>query len=185
MGTYDKLHEAVGKPEMAVKPPDSFFNSPEAKADEELADLWREEGWARYGGGLFWTVDPRDFDGLDKEWPVAPAKSVVFGRNAFGDLFLLHEGEVYRLAVQWGRLFQFGPSADIFLNSTLREPSLHASLLQPKLFKAVRKRLGELEPDECYGLFPALPLGGNEEDPNSYRRVKLREYLASLAQMHS
>jgi hypothetical protein len=185
MELFDGLHEALGNPEIRTEPPRAFFDSLEASVDEDLVALWQQDGWACYSGGLFWTVNPQGFSELAKDWNIVPPLALVFGRNAFGDLFLLQEGEVFRLAVQWNRLMGLGPSTYIFLNSTIKEPSLQESLLQKKLFKAVHKRLGNLAVDECYGLFPALSLGGNDEDPNAYRRVKLPEYLALLAQMHA
>ncbi len=185
MELFAGLHEALGKPEIHTEPPKSFFDSPEANVDEDLVALWQEDGWACYSEGLFWTVNPQDFLGLSNDWSIVPPLALVFGKNAFGDLFLLHEGDVFQLSVQWNRLMELGPSPYIFLNSTLKEPSLCESFLQKELFRAVYERLGELAADECYGLFPVLPLGGNDEDPNAYHRVKLREYLASLAQVHA
>jgi hypothetical protein len=184
METYKGLHDALGKPEQQVFPPESFFEGQKKKTDEDLIKLWREDVWACYGGGLFWTVNPQDFTEIIKDWKVVKPQSVVFGRNAFGELFLLRKEEVFILRIQYNDLGNLGPSAYIFLNSTLKEPSLKESYLEKKLFGKVRKLAGNLEPDECYGLFPALPLGGDDEDPKAYRRVKLREYLASLAQMH-
>jgi hypothetical protein len=122
---------------------------------------------------------------LAEDWHIVNPSALVFSRNAFGDLFLLQEGEVFRLAIQWNRLLLIGSSTYIFMNSTIKEPSLQESFLQKKLFKAVHKRLGDLAVDECYGLFPVLPLGGDDENPEAYQRVKLREYLQLLAQMHT
>lgn len=184
MKTYKGLHTALGKPDQQVFPPESFFETQKEKIDDDLITLWRQDGWACYGDGLFWTVNPQDFTEIIKDWKGVKPQSVVFGRNAFGDLFLLRKEEVFMLTVQHNDLGSLGPSVYIFLNSTLKEPSLKESFLQKKLFGKVRKRLGDLEADECYGLFPALPLGGDDEDPEAYQRVKLREYLSSLAQMH-
>jgi hypothetical protein len=184
METYKELHKALGKPEKQSIPPESFFKKLPKKSDEDLIKLWKEDGFAAYGGGLFWTVDPYDFKDINKDWKAVKPGSIVFARNAFGDLFLLDGGEVFVLRVGYGELGNLGPSAYIFLNSTLKEKSLKESYLEKKLFEKVRKLAGELEPDECYGLFPALPLGGDDEDPKAYRRVKLQEYLASLSQMH-
>lgn len=184
MKTFKFFHRAVGKPEQQIIPPESFFNSVAAKIDEDLTALWREDGWARYADGLFWTVDPREFSGLAEEWKIVSNKALVFGRNAFGDLFLLNEGELFFLSLQGNCLLPLGPSVYIFLNSTLVETDLMDSFFNKKLFKAVHKRLGNLETNECYGLFPALALGGDDEDPTAFRRVKLREYLSILSQIH-
>lgn len=184
MERYKRLHSALGKPDHQDFPPDSFFESQKKKTDEDLITLWQEDGWASYANGLFWTVNPQDFTNIIKDWKISKPNSIVFSRNAFGDLFLLRKGEIYRLTVQDNYLGNIGPGVYNFLNFTLKEPSLKESFLQKRLFSKVYKLLGKLEADECYGLFPALPLGGDEEDPKAYRRVKLREYLVSLAQMH-
>lgn len=178
------LHEALGAPEMKVEPPESFFDNPEMARDQELASLWRQDGWARYGHGLFWTVDPREFPDLHKEWPIVPPGALVFARNAFTGIFMLHKDQVLRLDAQWNRVAELGPSAYTFLNSTIKRANFQQTTLERELFEKVRKHAGDLERDECYGLFPALPLGGNDEDPKGYKRVKLREYLGILAQAH-
>ncbi|HQU81627.1 MAG TPA: GAD-like domain-containing protein [Pyrinomonadaceae bacterium] len=184
METYKQLHLAIGKPEDKKVPSETFFTDFAKKSDEYLIKLWREDGFSSYGNGLFWTVDPQEYAEIVKDWKIVKPKSIVFGRNAFGELFLLHKNEVYILRIQENDLGNLGPSVYIFLNSTLKEPSLKESYLQKKLFSKVKKKNGELKADECYGLFPALPLGGDDEDENAYKCVKIKEYLASLAQMN-
>jgi hypothetical protein len=182
MDSFAGLHAAVGKPQNAVRPPAARLE--DASVDEELRLLWEEDGWASYGNGLLWTLDPQEFAELRKDWPAVPGGATAFARNAFGDVFLLKDGEVLHLDVRWNRIGELGPSVYTFLNSTLGEKSLRESYLQPGLFAKVRERVGELAADECYGLVPALPAGGNDEDPKAYQRVKLREYLALTAQAH-
>lgn len=184
MDLYSGLHKSLGRPTRQSRPDASFFREPVAKADEELADLWREDGWSAYADGAFWTVDPRSYADIRETWPILPEGALVFSRNAFGDLYFMSSGNVWRLDIQNGRTLDLGPSAYIFLNSTLKEKSLKDSLLRVDLFKKVSKRVGGLQSGECYGLFPALPLGGDEDDPDSYRKAGLREYLNIVAQLH-
>jgi hypothetical protein len=54
---FDGLHAAVGSPETQIELPKSFFDSPEAKVDEDLIALWEVDSWSRYGKGLFWTPE--------------------------------------------------------------------------------------------------------------------------------
>jgi len=185
MELFDGLHKALGLPESRVEPPQSFFESSEAKVDEDLVALWRKDGWASYGDGLFWTVNPQEFVEIAKEWTIVPTEAIVFGRSAFGNLYLVDNGNVLRLDIQWGKLAELGPSTYVFLNSTIKQTRFQKVTLKSDLFKIVRERLGSLTMDECYGLFPSLPLGGNDDDPNAYQRVKVREYLTLLAQIHS
>lgn len=183
MELYDDFHKALGKPEEQVLPDEAFLKSELGQADESLHELWKTDGWARYSKGLFWTVDPRKFTDVPKQWPIVPADAIFFARNAFADLYFLSEGNSRCLNSQWGRVLDLGPDPAIFLTSGLL-PRNRGDILSDKLFKAVHKRLGTLEVDECYGLFPALPLGGNEEDSEAYKRVKLQAYLNILAQAH-
>jgi hypothetical protein len=111
-----------------------------------------------------------------------PEDAMVFARTAFGDLFFLHAGDVACLDVRYGRMRQLGPSAYIFLCVTVAGSTFQQRTLERRLFEAVRRRVGELAADECYGLFPAPGLGGNPDDAKAYKRVKLREYLAMLSQ---
>lgn len=184
MELYKELHTTLGKPEQQEFPPESFLKSKAKKVDEDLIALWREDGWASYENGLFWTVNPFDYADVIKDWKIVEPGTLVFGRNAFGDLFLLCKEEIFRLKIQYNHLGNIGTEVYLFLNFLLRQPNLQKSFLQKKLFRKVHKLLGDLQADECYGLFPALPLGGDEEDPKAYKRVKIREYLSSLAQIH-
>lgn len=181
---FEGLHKGLGVPKMAVHPPESFFTTAGMTTDEDLVSLWRQDGWARYGQGLFWTVDPREFADLHQEWPIVPRGALVFGRGAFSSLFLLHQDQVLHLDGQWNRLAKLGPSSYVFLNDSVADAEFQKTILDRELFNKVREKAGDLAADECYGLFPALPLGGNDEDPNGYQRVKLREYLAILGQAH-
>lgn len=177
------LHGGLGPPEDARAPEPEFFATPLGRADEELAELWRTDGFARYAGGLFWTVDPREFVAAIADWPAIPNEAVVFARDAFGDLFYLHAGEVGMLDVRLGLTAKLGPSAHIFVNSTVKTHNFQEAMLAAPLFARVRKRLGDLQADECYGMAPAMQLGGDSTAVKSYRRVKLREYLALCSQL--
>ena len=147
-----------------------------------MLDLWREHGWAGYGGGLFWTLDPRHVADLLPEWELAPPASVAVGRDAFANVFLLSEGEVYQLDVHTGEPMLVGSSLDMLFAACLAKESYRKSYMRSDLFDAARARCGSLAPDECYGFFPAPALGGSL-DVASVRRVKYYEHLQLLAQL--
>jgi hypothetical protein len=184
MDEFEVFHKAMGEPEMRVEPLESFFDDPAMTIDEDLVSLWRQDGWARYARGLFWTVDPREFAALHEDWQIVPEGALIFARSAFTDLFLFHDDHIFRFDPQYNRFSRRGSSTSIFLNHTVGKRDFQKLILGGDIFPEVHKRLGDLAVDECYGLFPALPLGGNVEDPKGYQRVKLREYLAILAQTH-
>jgi hypothetical protein len=63
---------------------------------DQLLTYWREEGWCGYGNGLFWTVDPEEYEDLVHEWLAdIPFEKIdtfhVIGRTAFGMLFTCGE----------------------------------------------------------------------------------------------
>ncbi|WP_259779841.1 DUF1851 domain-containing protein [Aestuariispira ectoiniformans] len=50
------------------------------------------------------------------------------------------------------------------------------------LFARAKKKLGALEPGECYGFFPALAMGGAPKLEN-LKRVQALEHFLFLAQL--
>ncbi|MCY1545520.1 GAD-like domain protein [compost metagenome] len=68
-----------------------------------MLQIWQEEGWASYGNGRIWTVNPEDYEHIKDAWlsdtPLASIDNFhVVARSAFGDLYLSGEkrGEVSR-----------------------------------------------------------------------------------------
>jgi len=163
-----------------------------------LLSIWRDEGWAGYGNGRFWLVNPDEYDHIKSAWlsgtPLADLDTFhVIARSAFGDLYLCGE--------------RTGASTTII--SSHNEILAQKSRLKPKslqdqntsiqalfgvsdpddfdyrdtngklLFERAIKKYGPLEPDEMYGFEPALVLGGSPTLEN-LRRLKLDPHLLIL-----
>jgi len=167
---------------------------------QQLMDYWRTEGWCAYKNGLFWTVNPSDYEDLVDEWlegtPLEDLDAFhVVARTAFGELHLC--GEVSGTAV----VINCATHAAFVLKQELRRKSpetlaleircmftganpsdmdLKAEDKQP-LFERALRLLGPLEPDEMYGFEPALILGGRMRLEN-LARVKLDPHLTILRQ---
>ena len=63
------------------------------KLPDQLLKYWQEEGWCGYKDGLFWTVDPDDYEDLVDEWladtPIEQLDSFhAIARSAFGTPYL-------------------------------------------------------------------------------------------------
>jgi hypothetical protein len=147
-----------------------------------LLELWREHGWAGYGGGLFWTIDPRSLAAHLPGWQRVRRGSSVFGRDAFGNLFLLRDGEVFQLDVHRNERMLVASTLELFFSACLDDPSFRQCYLWSDLLGRAVERCGRLASDECYAFFPALPLGG-EVDAETLERVKLSEHLTLMAQL--
>lgn len=64
-----------------------------------LLSIWRDEGWAGYGNGRFWLVNPDEYEHIKDAWleetPLANLDTFhVIARSAFGDLYLCGEKQV-------------------------------------------------------------------------------------------
>lgn len=165
-----------------------------------LLDYWSAEGWSGFGQGLFWIVNPDDFEDLLAEWlSGTPLEKIdrfhVIARTAFGKLYL------------WGE--KTGPSTEIVvsdhsilcLERDLKKPVNNPDVAlrgffsgsdpaytdaldedSKPLFQRALKALGPLEPDEMYGFEPTLVAGGEARIEN-VRVVKLHQHVGMLRQL--
>lgn len=177
------LSEALGPLYQAILVPPQELASMVGKVPDALVELWREHGWAGYGNGLFWTIDPRHLADHLPTWSLMPSQSMAFGRDAFANLYLLSDGRVYQYNVHRDERDMVATKLDLFFGACLDDPAFRESYMWNDLFDEAFRRCGPLERDECYGFFPALALGGSV-DVDSLRRVKYLEHLEFLAQLH-
>ena len=149
---------------------------------EPLLEFWRVEGFCGYNDGLLWFVDPEEYIDILDEWKVV--EHTAFARTGFADLFLWSPTGWSLLNVHLGSVNPMGSSnlPNIF-NELLRLESVKDGLLLRKIHCKAVSRLGRIFPDECYTFVPALALGG-PGTPESVQRVKVREQLSILAQIH-
>jgi len=163
-----------------------------------LLTYWQEEGWAGYGDGRLWTVNPDDYASIKDAWlagtPFATFDSFhVIARSAFGNLYLCGErtGRCVTIITIHNEI--------LALKSRLKPKSLQGqdatiqSLFGPSepedfdyhdtngklLFDRAVKKYGPLAPDEMYGFEPALILGGSSTLDN-LRCLKIDPHLLIL-----
>ena len=191
-----KFGEATHRVEAAHSAIDTW----RGKLPDQLLTYWREEGWCGYADGLFWIVDPAEYEDLVDEWLAGtPMEQIdafhAIARTAFGDLFLCGE--------QTGRSVTVGctRSAIFALPNRLKKKtkedldwSIRAFIGMSKdacdlqdeagepLFNRALAKLGPLAPDEMYGFEPALVAGGKMRLQN-LRKVKLDQHLTILRQL--
>lgn len=185
----EKLGPATGQREVPLY----SLNEYAEKLPEQLLKQWSEYGWSGYAEGLFWTVNPAEYQELVRAWlddsgiPDSGFYHAI-ARSAFGDLYLWHEktGNWLDVTAPYARFHktkevvrsdEFDDEIALFFASRDRESNDLEDLFQQAL-----KELGPLEPDEMYGFVPALALGG-PADLKHLRKVKTIEHLTFLSQL--
>jgi hypothetical protein len=161
------------------------------KLPDSILGYWQEHGWCGYADGLFWTVDPEDYEPALQSWLgntqfMETDAYHVIARTAFGHLLF------------WGE--RTGPSLQLFAPGAYAvsmKPATGDMCLEGRMFFSVQekapydfgnlfapalKKLGPLKPDEMYGFVPALALGG-PATLDHLRKVKAVEHLVLLAQL--
>lgn len=163
------------------------------KLPNQLLEYWQEHGWCGYANGLFWTVDPQEYEPVVKAWIGGTSlmdKDTyhIIARSAFGELYFWGErtGDSLKVFAPGSYCFprkamyeesELNFGLRIFFSNRGREENDFGDLFTPAL-----KKLGPLAHDEMYGFVPALTLGGSS-DLARVQKVKAVEHLVFLAQL--
>jgi hypothetical protein len=156
------------------------------RVPESLIQLWEEDGWGGYADGLLWTIDPIKYQQIIPQWIELGADGVPFLRTCFGDLIIWDDRSIgitikmidirhcQREIIDEDieELFESSFCHDVYLSYSLKSEE----------FPEIKKRLGILGSDECYGYEPALILGGDETIDN-LKKVNFDIYLNIITQM--
>lgn len=171
------------------------------KLPDRLLTYWQEEGWCGFRNGLFWVVNPDDYEDVVHEWLSGTSLEAVdsfhvIARTAFGSLYLwgekigravtisaashaivvlgkeLIEKDRDNLTIDLETFFEMKEPDDCDLNDELGEP----------LFERALQKLGSLNAGEMYGFEPALVAGGKMRLENLVK-VNLDVHLTILRQL--
>ena len=170
------------------------------KLPDKLLAYWQEYGWCGYAEGLFWTVDPDEWeDELDAWIADTPFMEqdtyYVIARSAFGELILWGEnsGQSLKVMTSYGMIFpafddagfrEDGPdlTVQLFFSVASRDSFDMNDEDGNPLFERALAKLGLLDHETMYGFVPALALGGT----NSLDRLQKLEahvHLDILSQL--
>lgn len=183
MGYSEHLRDAIGPKSPGMHPGPDRLVYMEGKYSQEMVELWRTDGWCTYAGGFFTTVDPDAVAPVLSSWPGIPPDAQGFAHDALGNLFLWAEGIIQRLNVHDNDLEFIASNEGFFFEYEIYGSKFKFEKLAEKYFQAVRKRLGDLEPGQCFAFVPALALGGTKSVKN-LRKVAWLEHLEILRQLH-
>jgi hypothetical protein len=181
--------------------PPSSIERYRGKLPDQLLAYWQEHGWCGYANGLFWTVNPQDYEPVLDAWigetPFMEQDGYyVIARSAFGKLYFWGErtGDSLTILPWRGLAFPSDGSAKWISQNRSDEAmrwffggqkrkyfEMEDNNEQP-LFSRATKKLGPLKHDEMYGFVPALALGG-PATLEHLQKVKAVEHLVLLAQL--
>lgn len=189
---FEMFLEELGPATHARQVPSASIDRYRGKLPEQLLAYWGGHGWCGYADGLFWTVNPEEYQPVLDSWiggtPFMEKDAYhVIARSAFGKLYLWGERSGDSLKI-------FAPGAYCFPRESLFQNDLERRLRMffsnrdreendfDGMFATALKKLGPLEHDEMYGFVPALALGG-PSDAAHLQKVKAVEHLVLLAQL--
>ncbi|WDY56096.1 GAD-like domain-containing protein [Pseudomonas sp. PSKL.D1] len=190
---YARFLEKVGKATGRQEVPPSSIERYEGKLPDLLLKYWVEHGWCAYGNGIFWLVNPQDYEGVVTSWlegtTLEPIDTYhLIARGAFGDLYFWGEktGASLEITAPLSRYIlrdslygsdQLEKNFQCFFINNDAEQSDYGELFAPAL-----KKLGPLKSNEVYGFRPALLLGGHDSIKN-LEKVSVIEHLTLLSQI--
>jgi hypothetical protein len=172
--------------------PPSTIDRYRGKLPDQLLAYWQEYGWCGYADGLFWTVNPQEYEPALEAWigdtPFMEQDAYhVIARSAFGKLYLWGEetGETLTVFTPASICFASSPDDDIDRDFEMRlffgGLSLDSNDVEG-LFAPALQKLGRLAHDDMYGFVPAPALGGTLTLAH-LQKVKAVEHLAFIAQL--
>ncbi|GLO52626.1 hypothetical protein PPUN110474_40270 [Pseudomonas putida] len=96
--------EEVGEPMHSQEVPASTIDHYRGKLPDKLLQYWIEHGWCGYGDGMFWTVNPQEYEGvvasiLESANLEKHDRFHLIARGAFGDLYLFGEETGFSLKI--------------------------------------------------------------------------------------
>lgn len=176
--------------------PHSSIDRWRGKLPDQLLTYWGAYGWCGYAEGLFWTVDPSEYEPVAAAWLEGTSYASrdayhIIARGAFGELYFWGEKTGCSLTIVAADALALpsrdrGPDLDkalrIFFSSGSPGANDFSDAEGKLLFKRALKKLGRLAHDEMYGFVPALALGG-PPTLEHLRNVKAVEHLVFLAQL--
>lgn len=185
--------EEFGSPVERREVPDSSIQRYRGVLPDQLLEYWREHGWCGYGDGIFWMVNPQEYDGVVASWLEGTEFETtdnyhVIARSAFGDLYLWGEATGASLKIT-SILSRYSVHRSMYVGDKM-DKGVQAFMVSKRigtndygdLFKPALKKLGRLGPDEMYGFIPAFMLGG-PDDLKHLEKVKIVEHLIFLSQI--
>ena len=174
--------------------PESSIEAYRGRLPDQLLTYRREHGWCGYADGLFWTVDPKEYEPALEAW-IGDTRFMeidayhLIACSAFGDLYFFGEKtgtSLQIVAPDAQAIYQSKPVRDLnqrvrsFFGARSRDGCDFTDAGGSLLFAPALKKMGRLHHGLMYGFVPALALGG-PATLEHLKTVKAVEHLVLLA----
>lgn len=198
----DFLNEEGFSPIVSSVPVDettlSYFRG---KVPDRLLGYWKEYGFAGFGEGIFWIVNPNDYQDIVDKWLKKTSfwgreNFFAIARSAFGEIYIRGDlsdsttiidphlnniipgdfSEHAPTKEQWEK------SIGVFFMFKSKKRVDYKDKNDKPLFQRCLKKFGMLEHDEMYTFSTALALGGTR-DINNVKKVKILDQLSMLCDL--
>ncbi|MEB3792241.1 MULTISPECIES: GAD-like domain-containing protein [Acinetobacter] len=190
--------EGFGPPVCVESVPEETLKKYQGKLPNQLLEYWKAFGFSGWGNGLFWLVNPDDYQDVLDAWlehiELPPHEEYfVFGRSAFGDLIIwgtIH-GRCLKISSVTSQIFpnmekMEQGEEDFILRNYISTPTKKTfdfkDYKNKPLFDRAVKKYGVLKPNEVFGFEPALILGGEAKIEN-VRKLPIISHLQFLASL--
>lgn len=162
---FANLIENFGPPIDRREVPGSTIEKYRDKLPSTLLEYWSEHGWGGYGEGIFWLVNPQEYDAVVSCWIAGTALAShdnyhLVARSAFGDLYLWGEKTGFSLeitSVGSQYIFYRTEFTKEQLNTELQGFILSREVESMDfngLFNPAKEKLGKLNMTRCTAFFP-------------------------------
>jgi len=199
---YARFTKKLGEPTYSQLVSETCFEKYHGILPSALLTIWKKAGWASWANGLFWTVNPSDYDDLAELWlENTPFPEIdryhIIARSAFGDLYAWGQNNnqyftiacpVNALIAQEKKIRTPRDDANLSLGTFFSSRSKEGADMEDEngqsLFDQALEKLGPLAPDEVYGFEPPLFAGGAAAlRVDHLAKLKLDQHLTILRQL--
>lgn len=193
--------EGFGPPFNSIEADQETMNLYKNRLPDRLLGYWNEYGFSGFGEGLFWMVNPNEYQEILEKWL---QKTPLWGRENFYTVARTAFGELYVFGDNSNSYTIINPHMNNIIPSDFNNSSfdkenqeknigsffmfMNKSSLDfedikgAELFKRCLKKYGPLNNDEMYTFSPALALGGSVDIKN-VKKVKILEQLSMLCDL--
>jgi hypothetical protein len=198
---FDWFLQKFGSPTSSKAADSSVLDRYRGKLPDQLLRYWEHYGFSGFRGGLFWIVDPREYEPALDEWlddtPIVEKDAYhVIARSGFGALMLWGEKTGYRYEIDCPRgwiIEREGDQADIGAGDADGAISRFFAIRKLKhfdicdeagngLFDSLVDKFGPLSADDVFAFEPSLMVGGVPSVENTSKR-NVHVHLSLLAQL--
>lgn len=194
--------EQFGDPQESQKASAETVKKYTGKLPPQLLSYWQEYGFCRFKDGLFFIVNPDNYQNAMEQWLsgtdiMAEDRYHVIARSGFGDLFLWGErnGNNYIIEPKDAEIYP-KKGDDARIAKGLQDEAIQGffATKSPKridfedidtgklIFAEASRQFGALAEDEMFTFEPALFLGG-EQTLKTLNKVNVHIQLELLAEM--